>query len=105
MSMYNTPGICLNGFTNRISHERKSESIVVYRCNKRVKTKKCSKDRVDLGLKSGKYCKMCYRKQDASLSAPARRRKSKTSRLGCVQCKETICKSCWEEGYDMHLKK
>ena len=39
---------CLNGFTNGMSHERKSETIVVYRCNKRVKTGKCNENRANL---------------------------------------------------------
>ena len=94
---------CLNGFTTGIAHKRKMEATVVYRCTKRVKTEECNEDRVNLQQRS-KYCKICYRKQDTPLKAPVHKRKCNTSRMGCVQCKETICKSCWTEGYDEHAK-
>ena len=94
---------CLNGFTTGIANKRKRETTIVYRCKKRVTTDECNDDRVNLQQR-GKYCKMCYRKRDSKISAKVWIIKSKSSRLGCVQCKETICKSCWEEGYDKHPK-
>ena len=63
----------------------------------------CTDVRVNLGLKAGKYCRMCYRKQlPTGLSAKERQKRCRTSALGCSICKEPICKECWKEGYDKH---
>jgi hypothetical protein len=41
------------------------------------------------------------------VSAALRKKKpySKSARLGCPSCDEVICRDCWAEGYDMHVKK
>jgi hypothetical protein len=58
---------------------------------------------VSLGMKSGKYCRMCYRKQlTTELSSKDRQQRCKTSAMGCPICKEPICKEGWKEGYDKH---
>ena len=64
---------------------------------------KCTDVRVSLGMVSGSYCRMCYRKQlTTELSAKDRQQRCRTSRMGCLICKEPICKECWKEGYDKH---
>ena len=52
----------------------------------------------------GPYYRMCYRNSNPSLTTAQRRAWCKTSRLGCVQCKEPICKECWDKGYNNHPK-
>ena len=96
---------CVKGLTTRITHRqsKKARVTVEYKCGTRVITKKCTDVRVNLGLKSGKYCRMCYRKQlPTGLSAKKRQKWYRTSALGCPICKEPICKECWKEGYDKH---
>ena len=34
-----------------------------------------------------------------------RKKRCKTSGLGCPSCDERVCKDCWTKGYDMHKKK
>ena len=54
-------------------------------------------------LSSGKYCRMCYRKQlTTELSAKDRQQRCRISAMGCPICKEPIFKECWKEGYDKH---
>ena len=70
-------------------------------------TDECTNDRVNLGKKSGSYCRMCYRavKRDSSfkgLKVVEKRMKCTTSRMGCPQCQEEVCDSCWDKGYNMH---
>ena len=87
------------------SHPAKEEREVVYANGARVLTVGCVEERVKILKKSGSYCRMCYQKQDKSLSHERQRMHCKTSTMGCPQCNEPICKHCWEEGYDMHVKK
>ena len=50
------------------------------------------------GLKSGRYCGMCYQKQvSTELKAKERKGRCRTSTLGCAICKELICVE-WEGG-------
>jgi hypothetical protein len=96
---------CVKGLTNGITHRpRKQAKVTVeYKCGTRVITKKCTDVRVNLGLNSGKYCRMCYRKQlPTGLSAKERQKRCRTSAMGCPICKEPICKECWKDGYDKH---
>ena len=99
---------CVNGHTTGIAHVKSKEEISVeYRCGKRAKTTECTEDRVDLGIGSGAYCKMCYRtvKNDERfkhLTTKQKQKKCNTSRQGCGQCKEAICDRCWNKGYDRH---
>jgi hypothetical protein len=102
---------CLNGITTGIAHPltKKAKVTVEYKCGTCV-TNKCTDVRVSLGMESGCYCRMCYRKQlTTELSAKERRKTRRTSSMGCPICKEPICKECWKEGYDfscvMLLKK
>ena len=94
---------CLNGHTTGIVHSRKRAVTVVFANGVRLKTKKCVNVRVNIG-KNPDYCKMCYRKQDPSLTYKERRKNCRSSRLGCFHCGEHVCKECWDEGYDMHKK-
>jgi hypothetical protein len=96
---------CMNGFTNGIQHcpLKEAKVVVQYKCRTRVTTNKCTDVRVSLGMVSGSYCRMCYRKQlTTELSAKKRRKTSRTSAMGCPVCKEPICKECWKEGYNKH---
>ena len=93
---------CLNGRTSGIRHARDETVTVEYKCGTRKRTKKCSRDRVDL-QKGGSYCRMCFRASwNTEGTAAQRRRKCNSSRLGCPVCKEHICTACWEKGYDKH---
>jgi hypothetical protein len=96
---------CLNGITIGIAHPptKKAKVTVEYKFGTRVTTNKCTDVRVSLGMVSGSYCRMCYRKQlTTELSANERRKTSRTSAIGCPICKEPICTECWKEGYWMH---
>jgi hypothetical protein len=96
---------CLNGITNGITHQppKKQKVTVEYKCGMRVKTNKCTGKRVNLVLKLGKYCAMCYQKQvSTELKAKERKGRCRTSSLGCPICKEPICMECWKEGYNKH---
>jgi hypothetical protein len=96
---------CLKGVTTSIAHpqKKKAKVTVEYKCGTRVTTNKCTNVRVNLGMKSGKNCRMCYRKQlTTELSSKDRQQRCRTSDMGCPICKEPICKECWKEGYDRH---
>jgi hypothetical protein len=91
--------------TGTIAHPptKKAKVTVDYKCGTRVTTNKCTDMRVNLGLSSGRHCRMCYRKQlTTELSAKDRQQRCRTSRMGWTICKEPICKVCWKEGYDKH---
>ena len=93
---------CLNGHTSGIAHaNRKRPPVVGYKCGTRVRTKKCSVVRVDLG-KGGSYCRMCYRNTGKTSSTAEKKRKCKYSRLGCAIWRETFFTECRESGYDLH---
>jgi hypothetical protein len=95
----------LNGITTGIAHPptKKAKVTAEYECGTCVTTNKCTDVRVSLGMVSGSYCRMCYRKQlTTELSATERWKTSRTSAMGCPICKEPICKECWKEGYDKH---
>ena len=55
---------CVKGLTNGITHHpsKGAQVIVEYKCGTRVKTDQCTNVRVSLGMESGTYCQMCYRK-------------------------------------------
>ena len=73
----------------------------------RLEAEDCSEQRINYGMKHNDSCKMCYRKtKDSGLSSKERRKKCRSSRMGCAKCQEPICQECWDEGYDNpnHLK-
>ena len=76
-----------------------------FKCGARQVTEGCTDVRVNLGLSSADYCRMCYRKKDPSLCTKEKKKDLKYSRMGCNQCREPICENCWAEGYDKHWKK
>ena len=91
---------CLKGIINRIDHPptKKAKVTVEYKCLTHVTTNKCTDVRVSLGMKSGKYCRMCYRKQlTTELSSRDWQQRCRTSAMGCPICNEPICKECWKE--------
>jgi hypothetical protein len=94
---------CVKGLTSGITHRqsKKARVTVKYKCGTRVTSRKCTGERVNLGLKSGQYCRMCYQKQvSTELKAKERKERCRNSRLGCAVCKEFICLECWKEGYN-----
>ena len=96
---------CLKGVTTGISHpqNKKAKVTMEYKCGTRVTMNKCTDVQVSLVMKSGKYCRMCYRKQlTTELSSNDRQQRCRTSAMGCPICKEPICKEYWKEGYDKH---
>ena len=95
---------CLHEMTNGIAHKGGNrDRVVVYANGVRIKTKRCTVVRVNLGRKDSSYCRMCYRKQNTSgLNSETKKANFKTSTLGCASCLEPICKFCWKEGYDLH---
>ncbi len=75
----------LNGITTGIAHPptKKAKVTVEYKCGTRVTTNKCTDVQVSLGMVSGSYCRMCYRKQlTTELSAKKRRKTSRTAAMG-----------------------
>ena len=97
---------CITGMTTGIAHKTtKKRKIVIesYKTGERLTTKDCVEIRVDL-KKGTQYCRMCYRNQPDTMSRSEKLKNSKSSRLGCPQCNEQVCKVCWEKGYDKHLK-
>ena len=105
-----TPGdfekffFCLHGLTSSIAHGGiKRKDVFHYQCKGRKVTKGYTKERVPLGV-GCQYCKMCYRNGDQSLFFKEKRSYCNTSRMGCNQCRETICMECWKLGYDKHKK-
>jgi hypothetical protein len=90
----NVTNAFFNGFTSDITHppKKKQKVTVEYVCEMRVKMNKCTSNRVNLGLKSGEYCRMCYQKQVSTelVKAKGRRQRCRTSRLGCAICTEPI---------------
>ncbi len=98
---------CLNGITSGITHHptKKQKVTEDHKCVTRVKTDKYTNKRVNLGLKVARYCRMCYRKQSSiELTSEVRKGACRTSKMGCLICKEPICKECWNDGYDKHVK-
>ena len=96
--------VCINVHTTGIAHAgKKRPPVVVFKCGMRVKTKKCSTVRVNLGRGSD-YCRMCYRKQEKNGTAKEKRKKCTNSQMGCPICDERVCKDCWNSGYDLHQK-
>jgi hypothetical protein len=101
---------CLHGLTGGIEHKRKKKKVMVqYACGTHLRTNNCTVDRCNLTTKSGKkmkdaqYCRMCYRQQEGSgLTTEEKKANCNKSTMGCVQCKEPICASCWARGYDRH---
>ena len=86
---------CISGHTTGITHagKKRAGEKVVSKCSTRAKTDKCSTVRVSL-WKGSAYCKVCYRKLGGEGTAPQRKKKCNSSRLGCIICKETVCVSC-----------
>ena len=84
----------LHGYTSGIAHadkKRAAPTVVQYKCGTTLKTKKCSTERVNLE-KGSCYCRMCYMKQDKTLTYATKRKKCNTSRMGCEIFWELVCK-------------
>ena len=96
---------CTNGHTGVIRgvDMKKRKSVFHYQCGGRLVSEGCTTERVNLNT-GNQYCRMCYRLQDTAVPSEQRKKNCHRSRLGCRQCQEPICKSCWEKGYDKHQK-
>ena len=96
---------CLKGHTHGITHGplKQTKVTVAYKCGTGVRMNECTNESVDLGKSSGTYFQMHYRKQITTEPTANKRKKTcRTSRLGCVICKEPVFTECWKEGYDKH---
>jgi hypothetical protein len=61
---------CKNGLTNGIAHQASKKAKVAkvtveYKCGTQVTTNESTTERVNLGLKAARYCRMCYQKQSS----------------------------------------
>ncbi len=93
---------CLNKLTNGIHHRPKTNVVIHHSDGSKTKTTACTSTAVRI-MKNSSYCRMCYRKlAGIDLSAAEKKKKCKKSSMGCAQCREPICKTCWTSGYDMH---
>ncbi len=68
----------MNGITTGIAHppSKKAKIAVEYMCGTWVMTNKCTSERVNLGMLSGSYCRMCYCKQVTTELTPTERETS-----------------------------
>ena len=86
----------------------KRKAVFHFQCGGRKVTKKCTDERVRLTNKAGEpmksatYCRMCVRNDKRDVSHREKEKAAKTSSMGCIQCREPICKACWAVGYDKH---
>ena len=78
---------------------------MVYKCNKKMKVDKCSKDAVKI-KGYGNYCRMCYNKLKGNKKYDKLKGRKKCSAkkkdcnwtwLGCADCEQPICPECWPE--------
>ncbi|KAL3809371.1 hypothetical protein ACHAXA_004374 [Cyclostephanos tholiformis] len=88
--------------------EFENKLLVSHHCNMSIAETRppnpdCTNERVNICVKKGKYCKMCYRNQPGHLSPKMKIQLCKQSRKGCATCNETICEDCWNKGYDRHI--
>ena len=100
---------CVNEHTTGIAHpyvpRKRQKMKVVYANGKTLTTDRCTDVRVNLFGKQSRRCKMCCRKQESTNKTREEKANNcKRSALGCQVCKEAVCKKCWDEGYDMHMK-
>ena len=65
--------VCINGYTSGIAHKKRARVSVEYKCNTRMKTDKCSEERVNLN-NGCDYCKMCFRMRDVGLTVTQKRK-------------------------------
>jgi len=96
---------CLNGITNGIAHppKKKAKVIVEYKCGARVTTNKCTDVQVSLGLESGSYCRMCYRKQLTTGLLAKERKQAELLRWDVQSARNLFAKSAGKRGtINMH---
>ena len=80
-----------------VHKKQKIRTTFVKHDNTRTVQNGCTDKRVDL-KKGGGYCKMCYRKlangiaENRALSKNEKKKRCKTSRLGCPSCDECVIK-------------
>ncbi len=92
---------CLNNITSGIVHppSKRAKVTVEYACRTGGKTNKCTSDRVSLGMTSGSYCRMCYRKQvSTELTASMRKKGARHLQWGVQYAKNQFVKSAGQRG-------
>ena len=94
---------CKEGKTTGIESVPKKYPPSGKKQQKKRKSMECSLQREKLGGSSGSYCRVCYWKRRSrhrnNESAKESKKHCNTSRLGCLVCKEQVCKDCWNS-YD-----
>ena len=103
---------CSKGLTNGIAQKmpKKTKMVFINHHKSHTITKGCTMVWVNLDWVSQHY-RQCYRNlmkgadEQKRLISKEKRRLCNSSTLGCSSCDETICKTYWEVGYDVHLKK
>jgi hypothetical protein len=97
---------CVKGLTDGITHRplKGAKVIVEYACGTLVTTNKCTDVRVSLGLSSGKYCRMFYRKQlTTELSAKEDNRSAEPLLWDVRSARSLFAKSAGKRGtINMH---
>ena len=88
---------CKTGHTGVVRgvDTKKRKLMFHYQCGGRLVSDGCTMERINLNVGT-QYCRKCYRLQDAAIPSQQREKNCNSSRLGCVQCQEPICKSCWK---------
>ena len=91
---------CLNGFTNGIAHKKQNQTVIHYKCGKRLRVRGCTSVRVRV-RNSGEYCRQCYKNHSGidedgnKLNKSQKKKQCNKSYLGCGSCLQPICESCW----------
>eukprot|EP00956_Cyclotella_meneghiniana_P035911 scaffold119336_cov63-Cyclotella_meneghiniana.AAC.1 len=90
----------MNGLTNGVAHKVQSQTVIHYKCGKRLRVRGCTNVRVKV-RNSGEYCRVCYKNHpgvDANgnkLNKSEKKKECYKSYLGCGNCLQPVCESCW----------
>eukprot|EP00956_Cyclotella_meneghiniana_P030617 scaffold77699_cov33-Cyclotella_meneghiniana.AAC.1 len=90
----------MNGLTNGVAHKVQSQTVIQYKCGKRLRVRGCTSVRVKV-LNYSSYCRQCYANHpgvDANgkkMNAKQKKQDCKRGYLGCGSCLEPICEGCW----------
>jgi hypothetical protein len=91
---------CLKGLTNGVAHKQQSQTVIHYKCGKRLRVRGCTDIRVRV-RNNKDYCRRCYRNHPGvdsdgnKMNAKAKKNECASSYLGCGACLEPICEACW----------
>jgi len=83
------------------SGKRRSVHGVCSSGSRKKKIIECTHERHTLlSYKAGRYYQQCYDNQPSQISSAEKKKKCNRSINGCSACIQTICKECWDAGYD-----